>query len=70
MAGGWTIVGVTVLVCALCGRSLDPESDEQSGLAALSWVHSHERGRDLVYCPTCARENLRSIESKLDAEFW
>jgi len=61
---------VSVLVCALCGRSLDPEADEQSGLTALSWVHSHERGRDLAYCPSCARENLRSIESKLDAEFW
>lgn len=66
-AGRSTIVGVTVLVCARCGQSLDSEAD---GLAALAWVHSHEHGRDVFYCPACARENLRSIEGKLDAEFW
>jgi DNA-directed RNA polymerase subunit RPC12/RpoP len=69
-AAGGTIGAVTVLVCARCGRSLDSEADEQSGLTALAWVHSHERGRDLFYCPACSRENLRSIEGKLDAEFW
>ncbi len=61
---------MTVQVCAQCGRSLDSEKDERSGLDALAWVHSHERGRDLFYCPSCSRENLRSIEGKLDAEFW
>jgi hypothetical protein len=61
---------VTVLVCVLCDTMLDADADEQSGLLALSWVASHERGRDVHYCPSCARENLRSIEGKLDAEFW
>jgi hypothetical protein len=61
---------VTVQVCAQCGLSLDSEKDERSGLDALAWVHSHERGRDLFYCPSCSRANLRSIEGKLDAEFW
>jgi len=60
----------TVLVCALCGTTLDADADGQSGLAALSWVASHERGRDLRYCPQCARDNLRSIEGKLDAAYW
>ena len=69
-AAGSTIVDVTVLVCARCGQSLDSDADEQTGMAALAWVHSHERGRDLFYCPTCSRDNLRSIEGKLDAEFW
>ena len=61
---------ITVLVCDLCGTTLDADADEQSGLAALSWVASHERGRDVRYCPSCARENLRSIEGKLDVAYW
>ncbi len=61
---------MTVLVCARCGTSLDADADEQSGMAALAWVSSWENGRDLRYCPSCARDNLRSIEGKLDAEFW
>jgi hypothetical protein len=61
---------MTILVCAHCGTALDADADEQSGLAALAWVSSREHGRDLRYCPSCSRENLRSIEGKLDAEFW
>jgi len=61
---------ITVLVCDLCGTTLDADADEQSSLLALSWVASHERGRDLRYCPQCARDNLRSIEGKLDAAYW
>jgi hypothetical protein len=61
---------VTVLVCARCGTSLDAEADEQSGMAALSWVSSVEGGRELRYCPACARDNLRAIEGKLDSELW
>ena len=60
---------MTVLVCAQCGQSLDSDADDQSGLAALSWASSRERGRDLFYCPRCARDNLRSIEGKLDVEY-
>ena len=61
---------MTILVCALCGTALDPDADEQSSLLALSWVASHERGREVRYCPRCARDNLRSIEGKLDSEYW
>jgi hypothetical protein len=61
---------VTVLVCALCGTTLDADAHEQGGMLALSWVSSHERGRDVRYCPSCARENLRAIEGKLDGEYW
>jgi hypothetical protein len=60
----------TVLTCALCGTTLEPGDDEQSGLAALAWVASHDRGRDVHYCPSCARDNLRAIEGKLDPEHW
>lgn len=63
-------VRVTVVVCALCGTTLDDAADEQSKLAALSWVSSHERGAEVHYCPACAREHLRDIETKLDVAYW
>jgi hypothetical protein len=31
---------------------------------------SAERGRTVYYCDVCAREHLRSIEGKLDTEYW
>jgi hypothetical protein len=61
---------VTVLTCALCGTTLDANDDEQTGMAALAWVTSTERDREIRYCPSCARDNLRAIEAKLDGEFW
>ncbi len=61
---------MTLLVCSGCATSLDAEADEQSGLAALTWMSSVERGRELYFCPTCSRDNLRSIEAKLDPEYW
>ena len=60
----------TLLTCAVCGTTLDPDADDESGLLALAWVASHERGRDLRFCPQCARDNLRSIEAKLDIEYF
>ncbi len=61
---------MTVLVCAFCGATLDSASGEHAEMAALSWVASRERGLDLRYCPSCAREHLRAIEGKLDPEHW
>ncbi|MCA0328504.1 MAG: hypothetical protein LCI03_01215 [Actinobacteria bacterium] len=61
---------MTVLTCYRCGTSLDSDADEQSGMAALSWVSARERGRDVFFCPQCARDNLRSIEGKLDSDWW
>lgn len=61
---------VTVLVCARCGTALDSEADEQSGMAALAWLSSVEGGRELRFCPSCARDNLRAIEGKLDSDLW
>ena len=54
----------------MCGTALDAADDEQSGMAALTWVAANERGRDVHYCPQCARDNLRAIEGKLDREHW
>lgn len=50
--------------CALCGTR--PETDD----LPLTWATSVENGRELVYCDRCARDNLRSIEGKLDSAWW
>ncbi|HEX5996436.1 MAG TPA: hypothetical protein VFY84_14955 [Jiangellales bacterium] len=50
-------------VCARCGT---PAGDQ----VPLDWVLSTEGGRRLYYCPSCARENLRAIEAKLDSADW
>ncbi len=36
----------------------------------MTWITSVENGRRLAYCERCSREHLRSIESKLDSEWW
>jgi hypothetical protein len=50
--------------CSLCGQQADTEE------APLTWVTSVENGRKLLYCDRCARENVRSIEGKLDSAWW
>lgn len=52
-----------VMTCDFCGRQAE---DEQ----ALTWTTSVERGRTRRYCETCSREHLRSIEAKLESEWW
>ncbi|MFZ2015397.1 MAG: hypothetical protein WAV00_16380 [Nocardioides sp.] len=49
--------------CDFCGR--EAESAE-----TLTWVTSVENGRRRTYCDACSREHLRSIEGKLDSEWW
>jgi len=57
-----------VLACDLCGRSPDaPTADDD---VPLTWVTSVENGQRRHYCERCTREHVRSIESKLDAEWW
>jgi hypothetical protein len=51
-------------VCAFCGVQADTPD------LPLTWATSVENGRELVYCDRCARENLRSIEGKLDSAWW
>jgi hypothetical protein len=54
----------TAVVCAACGRA--PEADEPT----LSWSMSVERGRERMVCPACVRDHLRSIEGKLEPDFF
>ena len=51
-------------VCDFCGRQ---ESDPS---LALTWTTAVENGRRRTYCDACSRQHLRSMEGKLDSEFW
>ena len=55
----------TPLVCATCGRVPADESEPR-----LTWVLGIENGRQVWTCDRCSRENLRSIEGKLDSAWW
>ena len=52
------------VTCSLCGRRADGPGD------ALTWTRAVENGRELAFCDACSRDNIRSIEGKLDSEFW
>ena len=52
-----------IVACALCGVT--------AAGPPITWMHEqdHRRG-GIWYCERCARENLRSVEAKLDAQWW
>ena len=52
------------VTCDLCG-TVAP-GDEPP----LTWSLSLDRGRVRRYCEQCTRQNLRSMEGKLDQEHW
>lgn len=50
--------------CAVCGRRADAESppatwSSQTGARGTTWL-----------CERCTRDNLRSIEGRLDEAWW
>jgi len=55
-----------MLVCSSCGKAA--AGDDQA--ARLTWSRSVERGRTTWTCQRCSRDHLRSIETKLDPEWW
>jgi len=52
-------------VCATCGCMPGDES-----AARLTWALGVENGRQVWTCDVCSRDNLRSIEGKLDSAWW
>ena len=54
--------GTGPVTCALCGET-EPS-------LPLGWSTSFERGRTVHHCAACAREHVRSMEGKLDSEWW
>jgi hypothetical protein len=55
------------IVCQLCGRESDPAQD---GNPALSWAMDRNGERVTWTCPRCAVDNVRSMEAKLNPEYW
>lgn len=53
------------VTCAWCGVTV-----EGADQPPLTWSTSVERGALRYYCERCSREHLRSIEGKLDADYW
>ena len=51
-------------VCDFCGRQ------EGDAARTLTWSTAVENGRQRTYCEVCSREHLRSMEGKLDSEYW
>jgi DNA-directed RNA polymerase subunit RPC12/RpoP len=51
-----------VVTCGRCGATAEE--------LPLTWTISAERERTVYYCDRCSRENLRSIEGRLDSEWW
>ena len=50
-------------MCARCGTTAgDP--------LPVTWTCSVENGVRRYFCETCARENLRAIEGRLDSPWW
>ena len=70
-----------MVVCDFCGtpapastlRRRCERPDDAAGMSdevPFTWVTSMENGKRRVYCDRCCRDHLRSIESKLDSEWW
>jgi hypothetical protein len=53
-----------VVHCDFCGRQVAGERPP------LTWSVSVENGRRRAYCEACSRAHLRSVEAKLDSEWW
>lgn len=51
-----------MVTCARCGTTADE--------LPLTWSSSAERGGTVYHCQICSRENLRSIEGRLDEQWW
>ncbi|MER7404424.1 hypothetical protein ABT373_18470 [Streptomyces sp. NPDC000070] len=54
------------LVCDRCDTSAGTPADGPP----LTWTCSVENGVRRYFCESCSRENLRSIEGRLDSDWW
>ncbi|MEE1741617.1 hypothetical protein PUR49_34670 [Streptomyces sp. BE147] len=52
------------VVCARCGAAAE------GGSAPATWICSVENGVRHYFCDDCAREHIRSIEGRLDSDWW
>ncbi|WP_426562156.1 hypothetical protein ACPPVT_16605 [Angustibacter sp. McL0619] len=56
---------IDAVTCSACGAT-----SPKDGTWRLTWTSSVERGRTVRVCDRCSRDNLRSIEAKLDSAWW
>jgi len=57
--------------CAICGRVSDPERDGDPPLGWCADVVEVRGGhRTRWVCANCTRAHVRSIEAKLDQQWW
>ena len=61
---------MAVLTCVLCTASVDTDSEPGAASAALTWTLERDHGVEVRYCPSCARDHVRSIEAGLTREFF
>ncbi|MFG2328889.1 hypothetical protein ACGFMM_04620 [Streptomyces sp. NPDC048604] len=50
-------------VCARCGAVA-------ADSLPVTWTCSVENGSRRYFCESCARENIRAIEGRLDSSWW
>lgn len=53
-----------VVTCDFCGTAAPGDAPP------LTWSVSMDRGKVNRYCEGCTRDHLRSMEGKLDSEYW
>jgi len=58
-------------ICSLCGRKADPAVDGDPPLAWCADIVETSTGhRTHWVCVECTRRYVRSIEAKLDSQWW
>lgn len=53
-----------MVTCDFCGKQ------EPGDQPPLTWSTAVEGGRRRTFCEICSRTHLRSMEAKLDSEWW
>jgi len=57
------------VTCVVCGTVADDTDTIPLGWSMSTSERGPERAR-VFTCPSCVRENVRSIEAKLDEAWW
>jgi hypothetical protein len=58
-------------VCSICGRSADPVADGDPPLTWCSDIVETSAGFRIRWvCGNCTRKYVRSIEAKLEQQWW
>ena len=65
------MVGYVALHCAMCGRASEPDQDGDPPVTGCLDTVETRSGQQLRWiCDACTRRYVRSIEAKLEQEWW